>query len=245
MYNSMLSNATLYGTGLNNLTTSGSKKLREFNEEVSKKLENWRQSVKDFELSNFSFFKKHGWANEDIPKIFYQKDFTDIVYDKRKCGYIFSHSTHDDNFQTMADGGNIPCTIATMMQALKFKSNLGASPYVVGRTLYNNNYILEDNSTDILAMDKFFLDTVIGVNTVAESVDELYTALDGHKVVSALVDSKLLHHENSSFEECINIWRFSGACAVVSSSLSPLPVHTVKLEDLFKATQRAWILTSI
>ena len=48
MYNSMLEKQTLYGTGLNNLTTSGSKKLREFNEEVSKKLENWRQSVKDF-----------------------------------------------------------------------------------------------------------------------------------------------------------------------------------------------------
>ena len=59
MYNSMLSKEILYGTGLNNLTTSGSKKLREFNEEVSKKLENWRQSVKDFELSNFSLFKKY------------------------------------------------------------------------------------------------------------------------------------------------------------------------------------------
>lgn len=169
-----------------------------------------------------------------IPDVITQDDGISIIYDNKdtNCGFI------PGTRKTMAEGGNIPCTIATLLSFFKIYPSL----FEVGKILVENGYRTENSGTLWLAIEKV-PEFVYGVqSTLQDNVWNTIHAISMKQPVLGIVPRKWLHHNpkfSNDDNECIIIWSINKDKAVFTTATSK-KIKCLNVKEVFSNIKICW-----
>ena len=203
--------------------------------ELATRQEQFKRSARDFQICK-SLTSGSNISLKQIPVINIQNDNPHIVYDYRECRFLRANESPGD-YKTMQDGGNIPCSLLTVLNFFKIHPTL----FELGELLVENGYRTKNSGTLWLAIEKV-PELAYGIQTsMQNNVWNMIHAVSMKQPVLAIVPRKWVNHSpDFSNNECIIIWRIENNRICFSSATNSRSMQYRPLREVLHNIKICW-----